>query len=486
MKQAGALVAVSSLPSRFGVGDFGPQAYKFIDTLAQMNMKIWQVLPLNPLGYGNSPYQPYSSFAGDDLYLSLDHLVSDGLLLESEVQEFKPHSLAVDYQGARENKTQMLLKAFARFKEQAELVGELAKFVETTSWVYNYAVFVTFKKANHGQAWNLWSPEQKSWISNKKLDLTPYKDQIDYELFVQFIFFRQWLALKAYANAKNIQVMGDIPIYLGFDSLDVWENQEMFLLDDEQNPTFVAGVPPDYFSTTGQRWGNPIYNWEKLSKTDFKFWVERLRGNMQAFDIIRIDHFRAFDTYWKIPASCPTAVDGEWVEAPGYALFDTIYRELPEIKIVVEDLGDLRPEVLTLRDHYKLPGMQIFQFDFNVKGDNSILETLKNTIIYTGTHDNSTLMGWYQSLTKWQQKLLKRHFNANERTIKHKMLRYILNCAADYVVFPAQDIIGVGDFARMNFPSTIGSPNWEWRMNSLYDLDSEANWLGAEVAKSGR
>ena len=486
MKKAGALVAVSSLPSAYGVGDFGPQAYEYIDILAQMKLKVWQVLPLNPLGYGNSPYQPYSSFAGDDIYISIDKLVADGLLNQSAAVEFKSNATIVDYCAVRAHKTKMLQTAFANFMTNSQLKAELEAFVAKTSWVYNYAVFVTFKKANQHKAWNLWPSEYKSWIKDKKLDLSVYKEQIDYELFLQFIFSRQWLELKAYANSKNIEIMGDIPIYLGFDSLDVWENQDMFLLDAEQNPTFVAGVPPDYFSVTGQRWGNPIYNWENLAKSNFKFWIDRLQGNMQAFDIIRIDHFRAFDTYWQIPASCPTAIDGEWVEAPGYALFDTIYKELPGIKIVVEDLGDLRPEVLELRDHYKLPGMQIFQFVFDVHGENGKLKELVNTIIYTGTHDNSTLMGWYWSLNTWNRKLLKRFFKANDMSITHKMLQYSLNCNASYVIFPAQDILGLGDYARMNFPSTIGSPNWEWKMANLAGLKAEATWLGAAVSKSGR
>ncbi len=486
MKKAGALVAIASLPSPYGVGDFGPQAYAMIDTLAQMKLKIWQVLPLNPLGYGNSPYQPYSSFAGDEIYISIDQLVTDGLLDQSDVVEFKANATVIDYQGARLHKTSMLKKAFANFVKDSQLKLELESFVAKTNWAYNYAVFVTLKKVNNQQAWNLWSTEHKNWINDKKFDLSIYNTEINYELFIQFIFSRQWLALKAYANSKDIEIMGDIPIYLGFDSLDVWENQDMFLLDAEQNPSFVAGVPPDYFSVTGQRWGNPIYNWDNLAKTNFKFWIERLHGNMQAFDIIRIDHFRAFDTYWKIPASCPTAVDGAWVEAPGYALFDTIYKELPEIKIVVEDLGDLRPEVLELRDHYKLPGMQIFQFVFNVGGDNCYLEKTENTIIYTGTHDNSTLMGWYWSLNNWNRKRLKRFFKANDLTIKHKMLKYNLNCQADYVIFPAQDILGLGDYARINTPSTIGSPNWEWKMSSLSGLTSEIEWLSQAVAKSGR
>lgn len=486
MKKAGVLLSVASLPSKYGIGDLGQSAYEFVDIIQQMGMKIWQVLPLNPLGFGNSPYQPYSSFAGDELYINLDKLVDLGLLNTSELCAFNESATMIDYIAVREHKAKYLSHAFTQFKNNLKLQTECNKFVSDTAWAYNYAVFLTFKKANNLQQWNEWPVEQKNWIQDKKLDLAPYKEQIDYELFIQFIFYQQWMALKSYANSKDIQIMGDIPIYLGFDSHDVWENQDVFLLDSGQKPTYIAGVPPDYFSKTGQRWGNPLYDWEKLEQTNFKFWIERLRGNAAAFDIIRIDHFRAFDTYWKIPASCPTAIDGEWVEAPGYKLFDTIYKELPEIKIVVEDLGDLRPEVHQLRDHYSLPGMQVFQFVYQLKGDNSNLETLKNTIIYTGTHDNETLMGWYLGLNRYQRKLLKKAFRATEQNIQEKIIKAILKYNAEYVLFPVQDIIGIDNSARINFPGKIGSPNWEWKLASFDYLKPTINWLNFAISKSGR
>lgn len=471
MKRIGILLGVASLPSKFGIGDFGPNAYKFANWLIKEKYNLWQVLPLNPLGFGNSPYQPYSSFAGDELYISPEQLVKDGLLAESDLTDYQPYSSTIDYIGVREHKAQFLAKAYVNFTASAILKAEYDKFIENHNWAYNYAVFLTFKKLNDFKPWNLWQQEHKDWIKNPTTNLSQYQSEIDYELFIQFIFYQQWQALKAYANSLGIEIMGDIPIYLGFDSLDVWQNQDLFLLDENQNPTYIAGVPPDYFSKTGQRWGNPIYNWEKLEKTNFKFWVERLRGNMQMFDIIRIDHFRAFDTYWKIPASCPTAIEGEWVEAPGYALFDTIYRELPDINIVVEDLGDLRPEVLKLRDHYKLPGMQVFQFVFNLLVDNSRFETLQNCVVYSGTHDNSTLLGWYRSLKKWQRKQVKRYFRATERNLIRKILRYIGKCQAKYIVFAMQDILELDDSARINYPGKIGSPNWEWKLSSSRFMD---------------
>jgi len=467
MQKKGILLGIASLPSRFGIGDFGPNAYEFASWLAKEKYNLWQVLPLNPLGFGNSPYQPYSSFAGDEIYISLELLVTDELLSNSDLQEFMPETDKIDYAGARKHKGQFLSKAYRNFVQTNVWTEEYRVFISDNPWAYNYAVFLTLKKANNYQPWNLWPQPHKDWIKNKKADLTEYQSGISYELFIQFIFYRQWRQLKSYVNSHGIAIMGDIPIYLGYDSLDVWQNQELFLLDENQNPTFIAGVPPDYFSATGQRWGNPLYNWGKLEETGFKFWVERLRGNMQMFDIIRIDHFRAFDTYWKIPVSCPTAVEGEWVEAPGYKLFDTIYQELPNINIVVEDLGDLRPEVLKLRDHYNLPGMQVFQFVFNPKGDNSRFEALQNSVVYSGTHDNSTLLSWYQSLKKWQRKLVKRYFTANEKNIIRKILQYINSCKANYIIFALQDLLELDDCARINYPGKIGSPNWEWKLSNL-------------------
>jgi 4-alpha-glucanotransferase len=487
MRSAGILMPVASFPSNYGIGDFGTEAYKFVDIIHQMQLKIWQVLPLNPLGYGNSPYQAYSSFAGDELYISVDRLVTDELLTPADLIKFNSDKpTTIEYQAVRRHKEPMLRKAFANFKASRKLHAEYVQFTATTPWLKNYAVFLTLKKANDLKIWTDWPTAHKNWIKNNALDLAPFQEQIDYEMFLQFIFYRQWFALKQYANNLGIQIMGDIPIYIGMDSLDVWENQDIFLLDENQQPTFIAGVPPDYFSATGQRWGNPLYNWDALEADGFKFWIKRLAGNAAAFDIIRIDHFRAFDTYWKIPASCPTAVEGEWVEAPGYALFDTIYRELPGIKIVAEDLGDLRKEVLDLRDHYNLKGMKIFQFIFEPHLDNSALEKTVNTIVYTGTHDNSTLMGWYNSLSHEQRHALREYFQTSDEGIKSAMLAYILNYQAEYVIFPAQDIIGSDDSSRLNTPGTVGSPNWEWKLADFNALQSEINHIAGIVRHSSR
>ncbi len=312
--------------------------------------------------------------------------------------------------------------------------------------------------------------------------------QINYEKFVQFIFYWQWQELKSYANKHYIEIMGDIPIYLGLDSADVWANQDLFLLDEKCNPTYVAGVPPDFFSATGQRWGNPLYNWGTLEETGFKFWIDRLQGNAKLFDILRIDHFRAFDTYWTIPAHCKTAIDGKWVEAPGYALFDTIYKKFPDIKIIAEDLGDLRPEVYKLRDKYNLPGMKVFQFHFNLYKKNTEFENTRNMVIYTGTHDNTTLLAWYKTLSSKNKQQIKNYFNITakgpnsiSRDLKRAIISYTLKCNAKYVIFPIQDILGLGARARLNTPGTIGSPNWEWRLTDYISLNLETDFMHKAV-----
>lgn len=467
MRQAGILMGISSLPGRHGIGDFGASAYEFVDHLAQTKSKIWQILPFNRLGYANSPYQAYSSIAGDEIFISLDELAKEGLLGADDLPDFRPAATTVDYDAVRAFKEAYLDKAFVQFKKDPKLwQTDYAHFVETNSWVHNYSVFVAIKKANELRCWLEWPAEHKLWIKNKQLDLTLYADEIAYQTFLQFIFYRQWQALKAYANQLNIEVMGDIPYYVGIDSIDVWSNQEQFLLDEQGYPTFVAGVPPDYFAATGQRWGNPIYNWELMAQDNFAFWVNRLQVNSKVFDIIRIDHFRAFDTYWKIPSSCPTAMEGEWVEAPGYALFDQLFKVMPHIRVVAEDLGEMRPQVGQLRDHYKFTGMKILQFTFDPREENNNFVDRENMIIYSGTHDNQTVMGWYQSQDHGTQEAML-HYLADKGytgSPVEALVAFSMDSVAYLAIVPVQDLLGLDDHARMNEPGTVGSPNWEWKL----------------------
>ncbi len=487
MKQerlAGVLMPVASLPSKDGVGSFGRSAYQFVDMLADMGIRIWQLLPLNPLGYGNSPYQPFSSFAGDELYVDLDMLAKEGWLKEKREPYQETASGRIDFIRARAYKERNLHKAYETFRAENWENTEFAEFCKI-DWVYPYSVFQALKRQNGQRCWNEWPREQQNWILDQKYDLSHLKDEIGYQLFCQYQFYKQWMALKAYANEKQIQIMGDMPFYVGIDSLDVWRSREDFLLDEETwKPAFVSGVPPDYFSVTGQRWGNPIYNWEKIQEKQFSFWLDRLRYNSKLYDIIRIDHFRAFDTYWKIPASCPTAVEGAWIEAPGYALFDEIFRQMPDIRIVAEDLGELRPEVLILRDYYHLLGMNVAQFNIPWR-DN----TEENQLIYTGTHDNQTTKGWYASMEpkirRKTQKMLAKYGLPGE-TVGKKMLRYVYGSAAAIAIVPLFDILALGDEARLNTPGTVGSPNWEWKLTDWKSLQRRKAFVKELMVQSGR
>lgn len=457
---------VSALPSRTGVGELGAYAYEFVDALKENGVKIWQILPLNPVGYGNSPYQPYSSCAGDELYISLDLLYEGGLLKE-KAPSFRENAKTVDYDAVRAFKEPYLKEAFANFQE----TEEYREFTRQT-WVYEYAVFRALKKANGNACWNEWKAEDKAWPEVPAPLAKEQEDEAAYQMFLQYEFFTQWMAVKKHANENGIQIMGDVPFYVGVDSVDVWGGKDNFLLDTDGRPIFIAGVPPDYFSATGQRWGNPIYDWDYMKKNGYQFWVDRIGYNQKLFDIIRIDHFRAFDTYWKIPASCPTAIEGEWVEAPGYEVIDTLLEKIPGVSLVAEDLGDLRPEVLTLKEHYHLKGMKILIFSLKTDGKYAYDEfhDVENMIIYTGTHDNDTLMEWYQGLTTAAKRKLRRFLKRKgfgQGSIKDRLLGYTWKSRAEYAVVPMADILGLGQEGHINTPGTVGSPNWEWRMPDM-------------------
>lgn len=480
-RQTGILMPVSSLPGRHGIGDFGSNGYEFVDMLAEAGVKVWQILPLGPLGYGNSPYQPYSSFAGDEIFINLDRLEQEGLI--DKVPVFQKFAERVDYEGVRSFKGQWLRKAFRKFKPNEEYEA----FIQQ-EWVRAYAIFLTFKKRNGMACWLDWPEHLKNYWKDP-FNLLQYENDIRYEMFVQYEFHHQWKTLKGYANSKGIQIMGDIPFYVGIDSLDVWMNQDSFLLYDDGRPEWIAGVPPDYFSETGQRWGNPIYDWEHLQKTGYQFWLDRLAHTASLYDVIRIDHFRAFDTYWQIPESCPTAVEGSWEEAPGYDFFDTLFRKYPDINIIVEDLGDLREEVHTLRDHYGFMGMKVLQFNFNPLDKSYVFPDRENMIYYTGSHDNQTLMGWYKDQTeKFRRKALQelRKSGFEQGRVYERFIGFVLHSMADLAVVPAWDVLGLGDEARVNCPGTVGSPNWEWKMKTFTGFQKMLPWLAEQIKESGR
>lgn len=464
-------MGISALASDYGIGDFGPKSYEFVKLMAQTGFKIWQILPLNPLGYGNSPYQPYSSYAMDELYISLDLLKKEKLI--KKLEPFSNRKENILYEEVRAFKLPYLKEAYYNF----EWNEDYESFLNNNEWLDNWAKFITLKKKNNNKCWNEWE------ITELTLD---DENDVCFEKFLQYILAKQWDKLKNYANNLGIEIMGDIPFYVGLDSDDVYNNQECFLLDDDGRPSFIAGVPPDYFSETGQRWGNPIYDWEYLEKTGFKFWIERLNHTSKMFDIIRIDHFRAFDTYWKINGDCPTAVDGEWCEAPGYDFFETLFNQNKDINIVVEDLGDLRPEVLELRDYYNFKGMNVLQFTFNPKYSSEFKE---NQIVYTGTHDNQTLRSWFSSNKvsfKNNSKKFFKELKYKYELMNDNFIRYAMDSECDFAIVNYFDLLNKTDRYRINTPGTLGNHNWNIRVLGYDDYRKVKSKYRKMIKKCGR
>lgn len=482
MKKAGILWPLASLNGSHGIGDFGKASYDFIDISKKAGFDMWQILPLNPLGFGNSPYQPYSSYAGDEIYISLDMLYDDGLLEEKVA--YLEQKDRVDYNYVRDFKGKYLKKAYLKFKEKnLENSEAYEKFLEF-DFVYDYAVFLTLKKANNLISWNEWPSEQKNWIIDKKLDLKAFEDQINYEIFIQYTFFDQWMKLKSYANKNGIKIIGDVPFYVGLDSLDVWQNQKYFEITEEGKPLLIAGVPPDAFSDKGQRWGNPIYKWSEIEKDDFKFWIDRLRYNAKLYDIVRLDHFRAFDTYWQIDAKNDTAIIGEWIPAPGYKLFDIIEKELKDVEFIAEDLGTMMPGVYKLRDHYDLKGMVIIQENLR-PWENHFIEATANSAAYPGTHDNKTLFQWYGELDKSQQESIKDYFKTlgiNHGDIREDFFDYVMGMESEYVIISLADILGIGQEARINEPATLSDKNWSFKLKNLDEYKEKADFLNQAIS----
>ena len=482
MKKAGILWPLASLNGSHGIGDFGKASYDFIDISKKAGFDMWQILPLNPLGFGNSPYQPYSSYAGDEIYISLDMLYDDGLL-EEKVAHLEQKD-RVDYNYVRDFKGKYLKKAYLKFKEKNLENSEAYKKFLEFDFVYDYAVFLTLKKANKLIAWNEWPSEQKNWIIDKKLDLKAFEDQINYEIFIQYTFFDQWMKLKSYANKNGIKIIGDVPFYVGLDSLDVWQNQKYFEITEEGKPILIAGVPPDAFSDKGQRWGNPIYKWSEIEKDDFKFWIDRLRYNAKLYDIVRLDHFRAFDTYWQIDAKNDTAIIGEWIPAPGYKLFDIIEKELKDVEFIAEDLGTMMPGVYKLRDHYDLKGMVIIQENLR-PWENHFIEAATNSAAYPGTHDNKTLFQWYGELDKTQQESIKDYFKTlgiNHGDIREDFFDYVMGMESEYVIISLADILGIGQEARINEPATLSDKNWSFKLKNLDEYKEKADFLNQAIS----
>lgn len=491
-RSSGLLLHPTSLPGPHGIGDLGADAYRFVDYLVRAKQRVWQILPLGQPGHGYSPYAALSAFAGNPLLISLERLVDEGLIARSELAD--PPAFAadtVDYDAVSSYKMELLRRAYERFAVAAPpaLRGQFEVFrARESAWLPDYTLFIALKGAHGGTGWRGFSeglarrrPED---LLNARRELA---DVVAANEFMQYLFFRQWRDLKQYANSKGVRIMGDIPIFVAYDSADVWANQHLFHLDERGAPTVVAGVPPDFFSATGQRWGNPLYRWEELAKTGYAWWVERFRQTLETVDLVRIDHFRGFQAYWEVPATEATAVRGRWVPGPGDDLFRVAARELGELPIVIEDLGLITEDVIELRERLGYPGMKVLQFAFGDDSRNPYLPHNYewNCVVYTGTHDNDTTLGWFHSLEEWQRNRVLAYLGRDGHDIVWDLIRVALGSVADTAVFPLQDVLVLGSEARMNVPGQAEG-NWRWRVLPEQLSDEPAHRLADLTTLYGR
>jgi len=465
-RSAGIILHPVSLPGKWGIGDFGESAYRFVDKISSTGVKIWQILPLTPTGTDGCPYNSYSAFAGNELLIDFSPLQKEELLpAEIKIPFFD--SRKVEYDKVIEFKLELIKKAADTFYQKKEQSEEFRKFVaENEWWLDDYVNFMVISDIFDGVSWKLWPQEYRKKDPEVINDLKEkyHKEIIRYQ-FGQWIFFSQWEKLRKYANSKNISIMGDIPIFLSFDSADVWANQEIFLMKDGEMVE-VSGVPPDYFSEDGQLWGNPLYNWEVLERTEFKWWIDRFRQNLSMYDSIRLDHFRGFSEYWSVPSNEPTAKNGKWKKTPGERFFTKLFEQIGKFPVVVEDLGNIDSKVKKLRDSFGFAGMKVLQFAFYDGTDHEFLPhnfTDTNCVIYTGTHDNDTTVGWYWNSSNDTRSYINHYINSDGNEIHWKMIRLACSSIAITAFFPLQDVFGWGSDCRFNVPGTLCDSNWSWR-----------------------
>ena len=467
-RSSGVLLHPTSLPGRYGIGDLGPQAYRFVDFLSKAGCRLWQTLPLGSTGYGDSPYQSFSAFAGNPYLISPDLLLEENFLHPNDLMEDLDFpSDRVDYGRVISWKLNLLERAFTRFESEGGLAcRDFDIFcAKNADWLEDYALFMAIKESHGGGSWAGWSAPLRH---RDKAALTEARESLKHAIsrftFYQFIFFRQWDKLHAYANEHGVRIIGDIPIFVAYDSADVWGNPDLFYLDDEGMPTLVAGVPPDYFSPTGQLWGNPLYRWDVHKARGYKWWLARFRAILQMVDIVRLDHFRGFAGYWEIPAGSLTAEEGRWVPGPGADFFDALRADLGDLPIIAEDLGEITPDVIELRDQFNLPGMKILQFAFTGP-ENPFLPHYypQNCVAYTGTHDNDTARGWYESASEHERDFARRYLSVDGSDIAWDLIRAVWASKALFALAPMQDLLSLGSEARMNYPSRA-TGNWDWRM----------------------
>lgn len=468
MRRSGILLPVSSIPSEYGIGTFSKEAYEFVDFLEDAGQKLWQILPLGPTGYGDSPYQSFSTFAGNPYYIDLEALIQKGWLTEKECEacDFGSDRRLVDYEKIYLSRFKVLKKAYKRSE-----IGKDKDFLsfkeENAFWLEDYALYMAVKNSFQGKSWISW---EKDIRLRKPAALEScrekYAKEVEFYEFQQYLFSEQWQKLKTYANKRGIEIIGDIPIYVAFDSADTWANPELFQLDEECMPIGVAGCPPDSFSATGQLWGNPLYRWEYHKKTGYDWWIKRIAYCYRLYDVLRIDHFRGFDEYYFIPYGDETAEFGHWEKGPGYDIFKVMKDRMGDRQVIAEDLGFLTDSVIKLVKDTGYPGMKILQFAFDSREESDYLphNYTKNSVVYTGTHDNDTTMGWYDVLDAHDKDFARRYLNIQtEEEVYWMFIRAAFASVADTAVIPMQDYLGLGSEARINTPSTLGN-NWKWRL----------------------
>lgn len=480
-RSCGSLVHPTSFPGNYGMGDFGFEARAFIDFLQNTHQTIWQILPLTPTGYGNSPYASYSAFAGNAYLISPDILELKKLLTKKELQTAKlPSGVKAEYDKAFEVREKLYQKACKRFYKNSGSANKKAFEAfkkDNQYWLDDYVLFRACSLHFNKQPWNSWDSD----IAKRKPEAlkkyrSRFKEEIAYQYWLQFEFFNQWMELKKYANSRNVRVIGDIPIFVDHNSSDVWANPQFFEVDEAGNRLKVAGVPPDYFSKTGQLWGNPLYKWSVIEKTGYSWWIERFKQMFKMFDAIRVDHFRGFEAYWQVDATMKTAEKGKWVKGPGTKLFKTILKECGELPIIAEDLGFVTKKVAELRDQFNFPGMNIIQFAFDSDETNSFLphNYRQNSVTYTGTHDNDTSIGWYRTAPDVEQHRARIYTRSDGNNINWEFIRLGMLSVSDQFIIPLQDLMNLDSEHRMNIPGT-SSDNWLWRYTNdmLGQINSE-------------
>ena len=471
-RASGVLMHITSLPQSEGIGTFGESAYRFADFLKKTKQKYWQILPLTPIGYGNSPYQAFSAFAGNPYLIDLQKLIDDGILPKDEkicLIDSKDNAEKIEFEVIYDKKMKLLQKAYELSKTDENLIRKLERFkLDNIMWLEDYSLFMALKETHNQVSWQEWNRPLK--YRNKEI-LETYrealKDRIEFWDFLQYEFFKQWFELKSYVNHLGIKIIGDIPIYVSTDSSDTWSHPELFKLDKECQPITVAGCPPDIFTEDGQLWGNPIYNWEYLKSTKYEWWIERMKHNSMLYDMVRIDHFRGFEAFWEVPFTEETARNGKWTKGPGYELFEAINKALGDMDIIAEDLGFITREVIELREKTGYPGMSIMQFAFDMKEDSNYLphNCEKESVAYLGTHDNETIIGWMQNSSHVKEvKFARDYLRISKREgYEWGFIRGLWASPAKLAIVQMQDLLGLDNSARMNIPSTVGD-NWNWRM----------------------